>query len=134
MKGKQTKPFSKANIYGQGISLQSILLYITSLVFILDTHKLPFWRQWIQQEHIMYLAWSLLHQCFSLLSLMGAPGLQDLVEQMRREVPRPIWVLNGLSSDCLPVMTLLPCDLAWLRALPWFHSPGSLHRVCFKAA
>lgn len=30
MKGKQTKSFSKANIYGRGFSLQSLLLYITS--------------------------------------------------------------------------------------------------------
>lgn len=50
----------------------------------------------------MYLDWALLHWCFSLLCLMGAPGLPGLVGQMGREVPGPIWVLNGLSPVCLP--------------------------------
>lgn len=60
-----------------------------------------------QQDHIMYLDWALLHRCFSLLCLMGAPGLPGLVGQMGWEVPGPIWVLNGLSPVCLP---------------SWFHS------------
>jgi len=38
----------------------------------------------------MYLDWALLQRRYSLLCLMGAPGLLGLVGQMGREVPGPI--------------------------------------------
>lgn len=82
----------------------------------------------------MYLDWALLHWCFSLLCLMGAPGLPGLVGQMGREVPGPIWVLNGLSPVCLP--SWFPSHVTWPRSerSPWLHSPGSSHQVCFNPA
>lgn len=103
LKGERTKPFSKENPQGCGVPLQSVPVYITSLSSSL-THISCYSkdREQIQQEHIMYLDWAWLHWCFSLLCLMGAPGLLGLVGQMGREVPGPIWVLNGLSPVCLP--------------------------------
>lgn len=80
----------------------------------------------------MYLDWALLHWCFSLLCLMGAPGLPGLVGQMGRGVPGPIWVLNGLSSVRLPSWfpshVTRPCS----ERSAWLHSPGSSHQVCFN--
>lgn len=88
---------------GCDASLQSVPVYITSLSSSL-THISCYSkdREQIQQEDIMYLDWAVLHWCFSLLCLMGAPGLPGLVGQMGSEVPGPIWVLNGLSPVCLP--------------------------------
>lgn len=128
-----TEPFTKGNTQGCGVPLQSALVYITSLSLSL-THISCYSkdRERIQQEHIMYLDWALLHWCFSLLCLMGAPGLPGLVGQMGREVPGPIWVLNGLSSVRLPSWfrshVTWPCS----EQAPWLHSPGSSHQVCFN--
>lgn len=129
----ETEKKIKENIQGCGVPLQSVLVYITSLSLSL-THISCYSkdRERIQQEHIMYLDWALLHWCFSLLCLMGAPGLPGLGGQMGREVPGPIWVLNGLSPVCLPSWfhshVTWPCS----ERSPWLHSPGSSHQVCFN--
>lgn len=135
LKAVWTKAFTKENTRGCGAPLQSVPVYITSLSSSL-THISCYSKdtERIQQEHIMYLDWALLRWCFSLLCLMGAPGLPGLVGQMGREVPGPIWVLNGLSPVCLPSWfrshVTWPCS----QRSPWLHSAGSSHQVCFNLA
>lgn len=129
------KPLAEENTQSCSFPLQSARVYITSLSSSL-THISCYSkdRERIQQEHIMYLDWALLHWCFSLLCLMGAPGLPGLVRQMGREVPGPIWVLNGLSPVCLPSWfrshVTWPCS----ERYPWLPSAGSSNQVCFNLA
>lgn len=93
-----TKRLSKENTQDGGVPVY-IASLSSSLTYISCSSKD---RERIQQEHIMYLDWALLHWCSSLLCVMGAPGLSGLVGQMGSKVPGPIWVLNGLSPVCLP--------------------------------